>query len=301
MDRRLGFLFVALAAVIHGSLGVTTKGLLNVATTNAYSITLLRAIGALLACLLISVLALGKRTFWIARRDVRTMVFAGLLMAGYQVTFIMALNLANVTIGALVTLCTVPIFAAVLARALLGEALRPSSVLALACAIVGVALLVGFDNLQSGPRPWMGVGFALVAALGYALFQVCGRVLANRYHPMQTLSVFFLVTVLALLPITLANGFVTAYPPVGWLLLAHLGLGISVLGYALLVLGLRATPVTVATIVSFFEPLTSTLLAWLLLGERLGAPGLLGAALLLGAMTIVFRASGAATAEVTAV
>ena len=103
MDRRLGFLFVALAAVIHGSLGVTTKGLLNVATTNAYSITLLRAIVALLACLLISVLALGKRTFWIARRDVRTMVFAGLLMAGYQVTFIIALNLANVTIGALKT------------------------------------------------------------------------------------------------------------------------------------------------------------------------------------------------------
>jgi drug/metabolite transporter, DME family len=301
MDRRLGFLFVALAAVIHGSLGVTTKGLLNVATTNAYSITLLRAIGAFLACLLISVLVLGKRTFWIARRDVRTMVFAGLLMAGYQVTFIIALNLVNVTIGALVTLCTVPIFAAVLARVLLGEALRPSGVLALACAIVGVGLLVGFDDLQSGPRPWMGVAFALVAALGYALFQVCGRVLANRYHPMQTLSVFFLVVVLALLPITLANGFVTAYPPVGWLLLAHLGLGISVLGYALLVLGLRATPVTVATIVSFFEPLTSTLLAWLLLGERLGAPGLLGAALLLSAMTIVFRASGAATAEVTAV
>jgi hypothetical protein len=34
MDRRLGFLFVALAAVIHGSLGVTSKGLLNVAATN---------------------------------------------------------------------------------------------------------------------------------------------------------------------------------------------------------------------------------------------------------------------------
>ena len=71
----------------------------------------------MLAFLLINVLALGKRTFWIARRDVRTMVFAGLLMAGYQVTFIVALNLANVTIGTLVTLCTVPIFAAVLARA----------------------------------------------------------------------------------------------------------------------------------------------------------------------------------------
>jgi DME family drug/metabolite transporter len=300
MDRRLGLLFVALAAIIHGSLGVTTKGVFNVAATNAYSITLLRAIVALLACLAICALLLGRRMFRIARGDVRTMVCAGLLMALYQVTFVVALSLANVTIAALVTLCTVPVLAAVLSRILLGEALRPSSVLALVCAIVGVALLVGFDDLQSGPRPWMGVAFALVAALGYVLFQVCGRVLANRYHPMQTLSVFFLVAVVALLPITLAQGFVIAYPPVGWLLFMHLGLGVSVVGYALLVLGLRTTPVTIATIVSLLEPLTSTGLAWLLLGERLGALGLLGAVLLLSAMAIVFLTSGAAMVDVAA-
>ena len=297
MDRRLGFLFVALAATIHGSLGVTSRGLLTVAATNAYSITLLRAAIAFLACLLISLLVLGRRVFWIALRDIRTMVFAGLLMALYQIAFIVALSLSSVTIGALVTLCTVPVFAALLSRSLLGETLRPSTLLALVCAIVGVAMLVGFDNLQGGHKPWMGVGFALVSALGYALFQVCGRVLANRYHPMQTLSVFFLVAALALLPFAPASGLVTTYPTVGWLLLAHLGLGISVLGYGLLVLGLRTTPVTSATIVSFLEPLTSTLLAWFLLGERLGAPGFLGAALLLSAMAIVFRASTAARAE----
>ena len=296
MDRRLGFLFVALAAIIHGSLGVTAKGVFNVASTNAYSITLLRAIIALLACLAISALVLGRGMFRIARGDVRTMVCAGLLMALYQITFVLAINRANVTIAALVALCTVPVFAAVLSRLLLGEALRPSSVLALVCAIVGVALLVGFDNLERGPSPWMGVGLALVSALSFTLFQVCGRILANRYHPMQTLSVFFLVAVLALLPITLASGFVTAYPPVGWLLVAHLGLGISVGGYALLVLGLRTTPVTTSTIISLLEPLTSTLLAWLLLGERLGPLGLFGAALLLSAMVIVFRTSATSAA-----
>src|SRR5262249_28383581 len=238
--------------------------------------------------------------FRIAGGDLRTMVLAGLLMAFYQITFVFAINQANVTIAALVALCTVPVLAAVLSRVLLGEAIRSSSVLALVCAIVGVALLVGFDTRDQGPNPWMGVGLALVTALSYVLFQVCGRVLANRYHPIQTLSVFFLVAVLALLPITLAQGFVIAYPPVGWLLFAHLGLGISVVGYALLVLGLRTTPVTIATIVSLLEPLTSTVLAWLLLGERLGALGLVGAALLLSAMAIVFLTSGTPAAQATA-
>ena len=300
MTSRLGFLFVALSAIMFGSLGVTTKGVFRVATTNAYSITLLRAVIALLACVAICAPVPGIRMFRIARGDVRTMVVAGLLMVTYQVAFVVALNLANVTIAALVTLCTVPVLAAVLSRGLLGEALRLSSVLALVCAIVGVALLVGFDSRGSGTSPWMGVGFALVSALSFALFQVCGRILANRYHPMQTLSVFFLVAVLALLPITLVSGFVTRYPPVGWLLLAHLGLGVSVLGYVLLVLGLRTTPVTTSTIISLLEPLTSTLLAWLLLRERLGPLGLFGAALLLSAMVIVFRTSGDAVVDVPA-
>jgi DME family drug/metabolite transporter len=301
VDRRQGLVLVALSALVWGSLGVTIKGVFNVAPTNAYSVTLLRALVACSASLAICTVVLGKRTFRIARGDLGIMMCAGLLMALNQVAFVLAVNLANVTIATLVTLCTIPVCAAILSKVLLGEVLRPSTVLALVCAIVGVALLVRFDRLaERGASTWIGVGLALLSAASFALIQVCGRVLSNRYHPMQTLSVFFLVVVLALAPITLVNGFVTTYPFVGWLLLAHLGLGISVLGFALLVLGLRTTPVTTATIVSLLEPLTSTLLAWLLVGERLGTLGLLGAALLLGAMVIVFRASGAATAEAAA-
>ena len=45
------------------------------------------------------------------------------------------------------------------------------------------------------------------------------------------------------------------------------------------------------------EPLTSTLLAWFLLGKHLGVMSLLGAAFLLSAMVMVFRATGAATID----
>jgi hypothetical protein len=48
------------------------------------------------------------------------------------------------------------------------------------------------------------------------------------------------------------------------------------------------------------EPLTSTGRAWLLLGERLGALGLLGAVLLLSAMALIFWTRGAAMADVAA-
>jgi DME family drug/metabolite transporter len=290
--QRLGFLFIALSAVLFGSLGVATKGVLQVAATNALSITLLRAAIALPTLWLICAFVLGKRMFRIAGGDLGIMAVAGLMMALYQVAFAVAITLANVTIVTLITLCTVPVCAAVMSRALLGEQLQANIVAALVCAIAGVVLLVGFDTLtERGATMWLGIVFALVSALSFTLFQICGRVLANRYHPMQTLSLFFLVAILALLPITLVNGFVTAYPPVGWLLLAHLGLGVSVLGYLFLVLGLRTTPVTMATIVALLEPLTGVTLAWLVFDERLGAMGLLGAALLLAAMMIVYRGS----------
>jgi DME family drug/metabolite transporter len=76
---------------------------------------------------------------------------------------------------------------------------------------------------------------------------------------------------------------------VAWALFLYLGLGVSVLGYVFLVLGLRTMPVTKATIVSLIEPLTGVSLAWVLFGERLGLSGLLGAALLLIAMGMIFR------------
>ena len=44
-------------------------------------------------------------------------------------------------------------------------------------------------------------------------------------------------------------------------------------------------------------PLTSTLLAWLLLGEHLGGMSLLGAAFLLSAMVMILRATGAAAID----
>ena len=71
VDTRLGFVFVALSAIIFGTLGVATKGVFNVAATNAYSITLLRAVIALLGCLVTCMLVLGTRTFRIARGDFR--------------------------------------------------------------------------------------------------------------------------------------------------------------------------------------------------------------------------------------
>lgn len=135
----------------------------------------------------------------------------------------------------------------------------------------------------------IGVLLALGAALGYAVTTLCSRTLAGRYHPLQSLTIGFGAGAVVLLPFTLSTGFVVSYPLVCWVLLVYLGLIPTALAYVLFFGGMRHTTATTASIATLLEPLTSTALAWLLFGERLGSLGLLGAVLLPYASRIVVQ------------
>src|SRR5262249_49073544 len=94
---------------------------------------------------------------------------------------------------------------------------------------------------------------------------------------------------LLLLPFALAGGLALTYPPVGWLLLLHLGLLPTALAYWLFLRGLRSPPATPARIILLAAPLTSTLPAAWLFRRRLPPLGLAGAALLVGALALLLR------------
>jgi DME family drug/metabolite transporter len=70
--------------------------------------------------------------------------------------------------------------------------------------------------------------------------------------------------------------------------LLYLGLVPTALGYVIFLYGMKTTPATVASIATLVEPLTGTLLAMVLFGERLAPAGWIGALLLLGAMGLLY-------------
>ncbi|HWQ11721.1 MAG TPA: DMT family transporter, partial [Roseiflexaceae bacterium] len=160
----------------------------------------------------------------------------------------------------------------------------------LVCALAGAALLVGARPEGGLPgSALVGVLFALGSALGYAAVTVCGRLVAASAHPLQVNGIAFACGALLLLALALPTGLTAAYPPLGWGLLAYLGLVPTALAFGLFLVGMRTTAATEATIVTLLEPLTATLLAWLLFGERLGPQGLVGALLLAAAMAVLYR------------
>lgn len=287
-QQRLSLGLVLLAAALWGTTGVFVQSLYNLSETNPLSIGFFRLAFSVPVLWLAGGLAIGRRMLQVQRQDLGLMLAIGLLMALYQVCYFGAIAQIGVAAATLVAICTAPVWVAVLARLLLGEVLTRRVITAGGCAIAGTILLIGMNGAAIG-NPAIGLLLGLAAAVGYAAIVLLSRRLANRYHPIQTVAISFTAGALVLLPCSLLAGWVANYAPIGWGYLVYLGVVPTAIGYALYFRGMRHTPATVASIATLLEPLTSTLLAWALLGEQLGPLGLLGAVLLLSAIGLLCR------------
>ncbi|MFC1464648.1 MAG: DMT family transporter [Candidatus Brachytrichaceae bacterium NZ_4S206] len=292
-EPKHGLLLVMLAAMLWGTVGVTTKSLYALSETNPLSVGFFRLALSAPALLAACWLAIGARTFAIARRDVGAVVMIGAMMALYQACYFAAIPRVGVAIATLVTLCTAPVIVAAVSALFMRERFTRAVGGAMVCALAGTALLVGIAPGASplqGDAP-LGVLLALGSAMAYAVLTLFSRRLANRYHPLQPIAIGFSLGALALAAFAIASpgGLIVSYPTTGWLRLLYLGLVPTAFGYFIFLAGMRTTPATVATIATLVEPLTSTFLAWLFFDERLGPTGWLGALLLLAAMIILYR------------
>lgn len=292
-----GLLSIAVTAALWGTVPIATNGIYQVSAANALSIGLFRLAFSLPVLVPVVLFRTGRADWRLGGRDLAILLLFGAAMALYQVCYFAAIPRVGVTVAALITLCTAPVLVAVLSTVFLRERPGAGVVAAMACAIAGTLLLVG-SPATTGERPEIigGVLLALGAALSFATVALCGRALAGRYRDLQLVAIGMAGGALFLLPFALPGGLVLRYSPAGWSLLLYLGLVPTALGYLLFFYGLRDTTATVASTINLLEPLTSAILAWLLFDERLGTAGLLGAALLLGAMALLLRDTKKGTA-----
>ncbi len=280
---------IALAATLWGTVGITTEALYHLAATNPLSVGFFRLAIATPTLALTCWALLGRNSFRIARRDVARMMLIGVMLALYQACYFAAIAWVGVTVATLVTLCLAPVLVALLSVTVLRERLTVRVLFALVCAISGIVCVVGGRSAVAahGSSDIRGILLACGSALGYAIVTLAGRSVASRYHALQINTVGFGTGSLVLLPLALATGFASVYPPQGWLMLAYLGTVPTALAYMLFVTGMRSIPATVTSIVTLLEPLTATVLAWVLFGERLGVIGLVGALLMFTAMIVL--------------
>lgn len=290
---RRGLVLVVLAAALWGTSGVATKTLYTFVAISPISVAAFRlALGAPLL-LAVFYLTSGSRSFRIARGDLGWLLLVGASLGISQACYFAAIARVGVAIATLVTICTAPVLVSLFSATLLRERLTGAVVGALACALIGTALLIGVGRSDGGAPAGAvsgGILLALGAACNFAIFILVSRLLANRYHPLLSITIAVSIGA-ALLIVTsaLTVGMTLRYPWPAWALLLYLGLAPTALGYALFYQGVRHTTAAEASIASLVEPLTATVLAVVILGERLDTLGLLGAALLIGAIVFLYR------------
>ncbi len=238
--------------------------------------------GALLVAV---ALLLRRRSGGTRRRWARGPVIAGAAgVALYQVSFFAAVDDTGVAVGTIVALGSAPTLAGALEWALRGRRPEARWVGATALACAGVALLALAGGGEAGIS-LPGVGLALIAGGSYATYTLSAkRLLDDGHAPESVMAAAFGLGAIALLPVLILSG-------PGWLasggglaLALFLGIVPTALAYILFARGLRGIEASEAATLTLAEPLTAALLGIVVLGERVGGAGAVGALLVLAGL-----------------
>jgi drug/metabolite transporter (DMT)-like permease len=273
--ERRGQIYVALAAVAWSTAGVLQRQL----TLDTATQVLGRALFAAVALLAYVALVDRGRVRAAFRSAGLAGVAVALCAAVSSASFIAALNHATVA-HVLFLLAVSPMLAALLARVTLGEPISRRTVLAMALALVGVAVMLG----APGDGNLAGDGLAFLSALSFAIMIVITRWRHDvSMAPATCLSQ--LILVVAFLPF--ASPGEIGSGDVFWL--AALGIGQIGLGFALLSVGARLIPAAQVGLITLLEVVLGPLWVWLALNERPSTLTFVGGAIVIVAIVIQTR------------
>jgi DME family drug/metabolite transporter len=224
----------------------------------------------------------------------RWLLLGAVGVVAYPLAFYSAMDLAGVAIGNVVALGSGPVFSAFFEWA--WERRRPG-LFWLACTVTasaGIALLAlgGFGGRGRGAGATVtGVLLGLIAGLSYALYSYASsRAIGSGQSARGVMGGMFGLGALALIPVLLVTGAPLLQSPLTVGISAYLALGPMLLAYLLFGIGLARLRSSSATTITLIEPLVATVLAVVLVGERLPAIGWVGLALILVGVTTMTAA-----------
>jgi len=212
-------------------------------------------------------------------------VLAGLLAAHWWL-FFETMKLATVTVAVLFAYLA-PVLLAVLAPRLLHEPVTARTVLALAAALAGMALVVGGGDQRPGAA---AIVCGVLAAVTYALLIVVVKTMRRHVDAAPLAFWEYAGVTVLLLPLGLASGGIAPESPGALGALVVLGVVLTGGCGFLYVHALHEVPAQAVGVLGYLEPVSAALLAAVVLGEELGVRTVVGGMLVLGAgLTVILR------------
>jgi drug/metabolite transporter (DMT)-like permease len=246
----------------------------------------------------IALALISRPLLWVERRHLVFLACYGLALAFLNTSWTISVALNGAAVSTVLVYSS-PAVTAVVAWRLLGERLDRVKGTAVILSLVGCALVSGAYL----PGVWrlnlIGVTTGLISGLAMAAYNLMGKGAALRQiNPWSTLLYSFSGAAAILLVINLgslgqakglsqANLLWLGNASSAWLVLAILAMGPTIAGYGLYIVSLVYLPAGVANLIATLEPVSTAILAYLLLAERLSAMQLVGSALVAAGIVLL--------------
>ena len=269
VDRQrgwLGYLYVALAAVLFAVSGTSSKFLFNSGIT-PYQLIQLRTTLAF-TCLLIWLCLRHSALLKISIADLPYFMALGILGIG-AAQFLYLFTISKINVAAAILLhYTGPVFVALYVVFVQRQKIGMISVLAILGTLGGCFLVVGAYNLQLVALNRIGIISGMLAAVAFAIYSVLSEYGMRKYTPWTVLlyGMLFAALMWNVLHPPL-EALLQRYSAVQWGWIFFIGLCGTVLPFGLYFEGIRRIRPTHASITATLEPISAGVIASIFLGE----------------------------------
>ena len=279
-----GYFYIAVAVVMFTSFEVVLKFIAG--QINSVQLTLCRFAVGFLFLLPIALNTLKKRGKCLDRGSMAYFALLGLVGIALCMPILhMGVNYTNSSVAAVIFSCN-PVFVTVLAFFLLQEPIKPRHIAALALEILGTVVIIS---------PWdvklnmMGVFLVLLSTLLFSIYGVMGkRKVAEFGGAVVTCFSFLFGSLIVLVFIFLSHipavaqlfrnigldsfaniPVLAGYTPQNLPYVLFVSVGVAGIGFLTYFLAMEYQPASVVSLVYFFKPALSPVLAWLVHGEEI--------------------------------
>ncbi|MBS7632483.1 EamA family transporter [Candidatus Bathyarchaeota archaeon] len=287
MREAYGYMTIVAASVVWGTMGIFGKLAFNYAISPATLIALRLLTSSL--TLVVLTFFFRREHFLVHRRDLPLLLVLGVFGTALQrLTYFYAIELTTVTMAA-VLFYTYPIFVTLCASLLFKEKITLTTVLAIVSAFIGVALVVKAYAYSSMSTNVLGIAAGLLSSIFFVAFFFIAKNFRNKYSSWTLILYGDTIGAAMLSPIIASSvSEIAVFPLQLWLLVLVIAWFPSLVGYLLYSHALKHVKSSKGSILSVAEPLSAAMFSVAVFGETFEPLQLLGAALALTGVVLLF-------------
>jgi len=277
-NRWIGPVLIVISAISFGALPIFAR-LAYAAGATPTTVLLLRF--AIAAIIMVGVMIARRIPFPRGRVLLGLVLMGGVGYVGQSLAYFTALTLASAGLVALL-LYLYPAIVTLLSALIFKERLTPLKLGAILLALAGTALTIG----PTGSGSALGMLLGIASAVIYSIYILVGSRIMPQTGVISSSTTVMIAAAIVYGGIVAVQGPAFPVTPLGWAAIAAIALISTVLAIVTFFAGLKRIGPSRASAISTFEPITSVILAALVLGESFNALQALGGCLILVAALI---------------